>query len=181
MWPFLKNHVRFTPLYHHVRNPRDRSIQLGLDCKSPPDDALFFGFKVSNAKCTCVVELLIPNPKNPNEVWCGCVLTRLWPLGSLFSTFSKPFDPLPSSLMSLGRSIGFTMTKISCFLILFVFVSLSNVHGLKVPFQQRAPRGASMTSPRSASRYRFGATYSEAVVNRRDIRVTIFFNAQYSC
>ena len=65
--------------------------------------------------------------------------------------------------------------KFSCFLVLFVFFSLSN--GLKVPFEQRAVRGAQFRSPYLA-RSSFGAAEAEVVVNRRDLRVNIFFEPQ---
>ncbi len=133
-------------------------------------------------------------------MWCGCVLTRLEAMRRrcarrpISGLFSKPFqNPLiPPSFTNVSREehrfpswrLGFTMTetfKFSCFFVLLVFFSLSNVHGLKVPFEQRAPRGASMTSPRSGSRYTFGSNQRETLVNVRDFRVNIFFMHKYLC
>jgi len=66
-------------------------------------------------------------------------------------------------------------TLFSCFFVLFVFFSLTCVLGLKVPFEQRAVRGASASSLRAATKYTFGTTEREVLANVRDLRVNIFF------
>ncbi|KAF5325311.1 hypothetical protein D9619_009569 [Psilocybe cf. subviscida] len=49
----------------------------------------------------------------------------------------------------------------------------TTAHGLRVPLQRRAPRGASMRSPRSGRRYSFGgSTDKEAIGNSNDLRYT---------
>lgn len=65
-------------------------------------------------------------------------------------------------------------TLFSCFFVLFVFFSLTCVLGLKVPFEQRAVRGASASSLRAAT-YTFGTTEREVLANVRDLRVNIIF------
>ncbi|KAF9036300.1 aspartic peptidase domain-containing protein [Panaeolus papilionaceus] len=53
---------------------------------------------------------------------------------------------------------------------------LPSTSALRIPFERRAPRGASMTSPRSASRYSFsyfgGSNDKESIGNVNDIRYT---------
>ena len=66
-------------------------------------------------------------------------------------------------------------SEISSFVAFFwipLTLSLSGVRGLHVSFERRAPRGVSMTSPRSPTRYRFASTTaSETLDNKRDFRV----------
>jgi hypothetical protein len=109
----------------------------------------------------------------------GLNLSTAQPLGSLLKIYN-----LKVVVQNLASSfpfwrLGFTMNEafnFSCFLVLFVFFSLSN--GLKVPFERRAVRGAQFRSPYAATRYSFGAVEAEAVVNRMDLRVDIFFEPQ---
>ncbi|CAA7263719.1 unnamed protein product [Cyclocybe aegerita] len=59
--------------------------------------------------------------------------------------------------------------------LLTVLLALSeartSAHGLKLPFERRAPRGANMRSPRVATRYSFSAsTQKEDITNIGDIR-----------
>jgi hypothetical protein len=67
-------------------------------------------------------------------------------------------------------------TLLSCFFVLLISFFLTNVHGLKVPFEQRAVGGASASSPRTATRHTFGTIELEVLANVRDLRVNIFFS-----
>ncbi|PPR06744.1 hypothetical protein CVT24_013051 [Panaeolus cyanescens] len=50
---------------------------------------------------------------------------------------------------------------------------LSSASALRVPFERRAPRGASFTSPRASTRFSFGSAHDkEAIGNVNDIRYT---------
>jgi len=72
------------------------------------------------------------------------------------------------------------MTKFSEFPSLVTFIVVvfpfAGVCGLKVPFERRAPLGASVISPHSGTRYAFGSsTAAETLDNKRDMRVNYFF------
>jgi len=90
-----------------------------------------------------------------------------------------PFFSLDSLLLLASRLVPvIAMTKsfstpASLFLILSA--AWSSVDGLNLPFERRAPRGASMRSPLSPSRYHFGgSTDKEAspIGNVKNIRVS---------
>ena len=95
-----------------------------------------------------------------------------------------PFSSLDSLLLASRLvwpviAMSFS-TPVSLFLILSA--AWTSVDGLNLPFERRAPRGGSMTSPRSGSRYHFGgSTDKEAspIGNVKNIRVSPHFPILY--
>jgi len=72
------------------------------------------------------------------------------------------------------------MTKFSPSLVTFIIVlfPFSGVRGLKVPFERRAPRGASVkvSAHTGDTRYALGpSTAAETLHNREDVRVNYLF------
>jgi hypothetical protein len=64
-------------------------------------------------------------------------------------------------------------SKLSC---LLCVLSVATTHALNVPFERRAYRGASITSPFRAAKYSFGQTNSDeqSLGNVGDFRVRVF-------
>lgn len=95
----------------------------------------------------------------------------------MFLPLTSPWSSSLSLLLTLFMSFS---TPVSLFLILSA--AWSSVDGLNLPFERRAPRGGSMTSPRSGSRYHFGGnTDKEAspIGNVKNIRVSPHFPILY--